>query len=279
MAGDHRHGGFLALAGRAAWDRRPRASDHSPLPAQFAASPSPGVALTRSSGDRCTDSASGRGLTAVHGQRFTSAKLVSAHNSSPGALTVLSALAARTPLAPSERCSPSCSSSSSPASSAARSPGRSSPPAGSPPRTRARPAPRSGSRQATGAQATPGVVVLVRDPARADEGREPSSRTSPGSSPSPRPTPSRDGRTAYRAATLAADADEDEVVSRARASASRTIATSSLGGGAGRRSSQIGDSVSEDLGRAETARLPGAAAALAAVLPRPRRRSCRWRSG
>ena len=107
---------------------------------------------------------------------------------------------------------------------------------------------------ATGAQATPGVVVLLREPGSATKVRA-ELEDQPGIvAVSPRPTPSRDGDTAYLTATLAADADEGEVVS----ALSERFADDPnivLGGGVV-AFEQIGDSVSEDLARAEMLAFP-----------------------
>lgn len=122
---------------------------------------------------------------------------------------------------------------------------------------------------ASGAQATPGVVALLRTPSGADSAaarervaavqrtlaREPGivSVTSVETTQDPRFV-SRDGRVTYLAATLAAGADEDAIVAAltARFEGEDDIA---LGGPLFARS-QIGDSVTADLGRAETLAFP-----------------------
>ena len=200
--------------------------------------------------------------------RFTSAKIVSAHNSSPGALTVLSALAARTSARPKRTLlfvllfvvvagvvGGPVAGSLEPAGGFADE--------------------QSGSARAeeriegaTGAQATPGVVVLLREPGSATEVRA-VLEDQPGIvAVSPRPTPSRDGDAAYLTATLAADADEGEVVERAeRALRGRSEHRPRRRRGrvrADRRQRVRGPRARRD------ARLPAADPALAAVLPRPR---------
>ena len=107
--------------------------------------------------------------------------------------------------------------------------------------------------QATGAQASPGVVALVNDPARAAEVAAQLKRE-PGVASVAPPATSRDGRSASVAATLRADADEEEVAAalEERYGDDRDVA---LGGGAV-AGSQVGESVSEDLGRAELLAFP-----------------------
>jgi RND superfamily putative drug exporter len=107
--------------------------------------------------------------------------------------------------------------------------------------------------QATGAQAAPGVVALVRDPARASQVAAELQRA-PGIASVAPPETSRDGRSASVAAVLRADADEEEVAAALdeRFAADPDVA---LGGGA-IAGTQIGDTVSEDLGRAELLAFP-----------------------
>jgi len=122
---------------------------------------------------------------------------------------------------------------------------------------------------ATGTEPAPGVVVLLRTPAGADspEARariatvqrtlaaEPgiASVTSVETTRDPRFV-SRDGRTTYLAATLAADADEDAVVEGLtdRFAGAGDVAL----GGSVIAGNQIGESVVEDLGRAEALAFP-----------------------
>ena len=104
---------------------------------------------------------------------------------------------------------------------------------------------------ATGAQAAPGVVALVQDPSRAAEvGRTLAAQ--PGIASVSDPVPSRDGRSAYVAATLTGDADEEAVVAGVDERFGDDVAL----GGSVIGFSQIGDSVSEDLGRAELLAFP-----------------------
>ena len=104
---------------------------------------------------------------------------------------------------------------------------------------------------ATGAQAAPGVVALMQDPSRAAEVRR-TLAAQPGIASVSDPVPSRDGRSAYVAATLTADADEDAVV----AGLDERFGDDATLGGSVFGFSQIGDSVSEDLGRAEMLAFP-----------------------
>ncbi len=107
--------------------------------------------------------------------------------------------------------------------------------------------------QATGAQASPGIVALVDEPARAAEVRA-QLQSQPGVASVAPPQASRDGRSASVAATLAADADEEEVATALdeRFANDRAVAL----GGSAMAGSQIGASVSEDLGRAELLAFP-----------------------
>jgi uncharacterized membrane protein YdfJ with MMPL/SSD domain len=107
---------------------------------------------------------------------------------------------------------------------------------------------------ATGRQEAPGVVALINDPAQAGAVRA-QLRAQPGIADVPaQPVLSRDGRRAYLFATLNADADEDDVV----AGLERRFPERSgvLLGGPVFAQHQIGDSVSEDLGRAEMLAFP-----------------------
>jgi RND superfamily putative drug exporter len=116
---------------------------------------------------------------------------------------------------------------------------------------------------ATGAQAAPGVVVLLRTPsgaqspaarARADAVRR-TLAAQPGiASVGDARAVSRDGRATYVTATLDAGADEDAVAAGldARFKGARGVAL----GGSVFAGSQIGDSVSADLGRAEALAFP-----------------------
>lgn len=103
--------------------------------------------------------------------------------------------------------------------------------------------------QATGAQASPGVVALV-DPARAERVRA-QLADQPGVASVAPPQPSRDGRTAVVAATLTADVDEEEAVSALEARFPDLVL-----GGSAVASAQIGETVSEDLARAELLAFP-----------------------
>ena len=166
-----------------------------------------------------------------------------------------------------ERCSPSSSSSSWPAWSAARSPARSRATAGSRPGTRARPARRRGSSRPPARRPPPASSPSSTTP-RAPPKSLLNSSASPGSPRSRHPAPSRDGRSASVAATLRADADEEEVAAalEERYGDDRDVA---LGGGAV-AGSQVGDERVRGSRPRRAARLPRAPAALAAVLPRPR---------
>jgi uncharacterized membrane protein YdfJ with MMPL/SSD domain len=122
---------------------------------------------------------------------------------------------------------------------------------------------------ATGTQAAPGVVALLRTPAGAESAAareriaavqrtlaaEPgiASVTSVETTHDPRFV-SRDGRSTYVAATLEAGADEDAVVAglSERFEGEDDVAL----GGSLFAGSQIGDSVTADLGRAETLAFP-----------------------
>ena len=107
--------------------------------------------------------------------------------------------------------------------------------------------------QATGAQASPGIVALVDDPARAPEIRTQLERQAGIASVSP-PRESRDGGSASIAATLKANADEEEVAAalEERFADDRGVVL----GGAAVAGGQIGDTVSEDLARAEMLAFP-----------------------
>ncbi len=107
---------------------------------------------------------------------------------------------------------------------------------------------------ATGAQAAPGVVALVDDPARAADVACPARSASPGSCRSRQPDASRDGRSAYRGRTLRATPTRTTSSPGSR-SASPATATS-CSAARSFAGSQIGDSVSEDLGRAEMLAFP-----------------------
>ncbi len=104
----------------------------------------------------------------------------------------------------------------------------------------------------TGKQAAPGIVlVATRDAAGALRAELASV---PGVASVTAPAPSRDGRSVSVAATLRANADEDRAVD---------VATKRFGdrkgvdlGGTLVANRQVGDSVSEDLGRAETLAFP-----------------------
>ena len=138
--------------------------------------------------------------------------------------------------------------------------------------------------EATGSQASAGVVALLRTPSGADspEARrriaavqrelaaQPgiASVTSVETTRDPRFV-SRDGRATYVAATLDADADEDAVI-EGLDERFGDVDDVALGGSL-IGFNQIGDSVEADLGPRRDARVPGAAAALAPLLPRPRR--------
>lgn len=104
----------------------------------------------------------------------------------------------------------------------------------------------------TGAQAAPGIVVI------ADRGNAAAVKQElasvPGVASVATGPPSRDGTSAYVAATLAAGADEDRAID---------VATERFGdrddvalGGTALANRQVGDSVSEDLGRAELLAFP-----------------------
>src|SRR3954454_12791429 len=107
---------------------------------------------------------------------------------------------------------------------------------------------------ATGTQEAPGVVALMRDKAQAADVRA-KLRQQPGIATVPaQPVLSRDGKQGYLFATLKADADEDAVI----AGLEQRFPDDSgvLLGGPVFAQHQIGDSVSEDLGRAETLAFP-----------------------
>jgi RND superfamily putative drug exporter len=107
---------------------------------------------------------------------------------------------------------------------------------------------------ATGMQETPGVVALMRDPGMAaDVGAK--LEAQPGiATVAEQPVTSRDGRQAYLLATLSAKADEEDVV----AGLEQRFPEGSgvLLGGPVFAEQQIGDSVSEDLARAEMFAFP-----------------------
>jgi uncharacterized membrane protein YdfJ with MMPL/SSD domain len=107
---------------------------------------------------------------------------------------------------------------------------------------------------ATGTQEAPGVVTLMRDKAQAaDVGAK--LRQQPGIATVPeQPVLSRDGKQAYLFATLKADADEEDVIAGLEQRFPETSGV--LLGGPVFAQHQIGDSVSEDLGRAETLAFP-----------------------
>ena len=106
---------------------------------------------------------------------------------------------------------------------------------------------------ATGTQAAPGVVALMDSPAQAAKVRA-ELQAQPGiASVSEQPTLSRDGRQAYLLATLKATADEDDVVAGLE---QRFENQGVLLGGSVFAQHQIGDAVSEDLGRAEMLAFP-----------------------
>jgi len=107
---------------------------------------------------------------------------------------------------------------------------------------------------ATGTQAAPGVVALLQAPERAAAVRAELAAQRGIASVSEAPTPSRDGRSAYLTATLSAGADEDAVVAglERRFAGDRDV----LLGGSLFAESQIGDSVSGDLARAEMLAFP-----------------------
>src|SRR4051794_14593254 len=108
--------------------------------------------------------------------------------------------------------------------------------------------------RATGTAATPGVVALFDEPSRATAVSQ-TLAAQPGiASVAPKPTLSRDGRSGYLLATLKADADEADV---AEGLEQRFPDNGGVRlGGSVFAQKQIGDSVSEDLARAETLAFP-----------------------
>ena len=155
------------------------------------------------------------------------------------------------------------------ASSAARSPGRCRPRAASPPRSSGSARADARIEAATGTQAAPGVVALMTRPDQAAAGARRARRRSRGSRRVSRePVASRDGRSAYLLATLKASADEDGRRRRARAALRgqrrRPARRPAVRPAPDRRLRLRGPRPRRD------ARLPDPAAALAAVLPRPR---------
>lgn len=104
---------------------------------------------------------------------------------------------------------------------------------------------------ATGLEAAPGVVLLTD---RADAASVRSDLAAvPGVAAVATGPPSRDGTATYVAATLRADADEDVVIEGAQAVATRSGADL---GGPLVGNTQVGESVTEDLGRAELLAFP-----------------------
>jgi RND superfamily putative drug exporter len=107
---------------------------------------------------------------------------------------------------------------------------------------------------ATGKQETPGVVALMRDPSMADSVRT-KLQDQPGiATVAQQPVTSRDGQQAYLLATLSATADEDDVIAGLEQRFPENSGV--LLGGPVFAQHQIGDSVSEDLARAETFAFP-----------------------
>jgi RND superfamily putative drug exporter len=107
---------------------------------------------------------------------------------------------------------------------------------------------------ATGMQETPGVVALMKDPGMADTVRA-QLKAQPGiAAVAEQPVLSHDGKQAYVLATLASPVDEDDVI----AGLEKRFPDGSgvLLGGPVFAQHQIGDSVSEDLARAETFAFP-----------------------
>jgi uncharacterized membrane protein YdfJ with MMPL/SSD domain len=107
---------------------------------------------------------------------------------------------------------------------------------------------------ATGTAATPGVVALFDDPSRAEAVGQKLEQQPGIASVAPKPTLSRDGRSAYLLATLKADADEKTVAEGLEARFPEGGGV--LLGGSVFAQKQIGDSVSEDLARAELLAFP-----------------------
>lgn len=110
---------------------------------------------------------------------------------------------------------------------------------------------------ATGAQPAPGVVALLSTPAAVERAADVRAALAqqPGIvSVSETPTGSRDGGSAYFVATLSRNADEDAVVTGLEQRFARQPDV--LLGGSVFAQSQIGDSVSADLGRAELLAFP-----------------------
>ncbi|WP_037494201.1 MMPL family transporter [Solirubrobacter soli] len=107
---------------------------------------------------------------------------------------------------------------------------------------------------ATGMQEAPGVVALMKDPGQAAAVRAKLARQPGIASVPPQPVLSRDGKQAYFFATLTAKADEEDVI----AGLENRFPEGSgvLLGGPVFAQHQIGDSVSEDLGRAEMLAFP-----------------------
>jgi len=106
---------------------------------------------------------------------------------------------------------------------------------------------------ATSVQAAPGVVALMRSPEQAAEVRAQLQAQQGIASVSEQPTLSHDGTQAYLLATLRADAREDDVVAGLER---RFEHQDVLLGGSVFAQHQIGDAVSEDLGRAEMLAFP-----------------------
>src|SRR4051794_36576132 len=108
--------------------------------------------------------------------------------------------------------------------------------------------------QATGRDATPGVVALMRSPRQAAAVHDQLAATPGIASVAGTPTLSRDGRSAYLLATLDANADEKTVAEHLEQRF--PVNSDVLLGGSVFAQKQIGDSVSEDLGRAELLAFP-----------------------
>jgi len=106
---------------------------------------------------------------------------------------------------------------------------------------------------ATSVQAAPGVVALMRSPEQAAEVRAQLQAQQGIASVSEQPTLSHDGTQAYLLATLRADAQEDDVAAGLQR---RFEHQDVLLGGSVFAQHQIGDAVSEDLGRAEMLAFP-----------------------